>query len=359
MAISELPKKINSNISNNAYQLIDFINKSNIYIKNSNTSTILVDYQTIKDNLDTLKKVIYLCNITQINCLDYESALFLEKELDENIVLSLVDDYENKDRSYIDVTKFKNHVLYIPLSYFMWNPNFDSTCNIHCLRYDLYTNMISMSGDKTLTKDTLYKVKKIITDLNASNLSDIDKCLIVSNYLQSKVQYVSNNIITSSEQEYIIDAKKEDVVREKVSSINTVLDESYGLCIAIANTTTLLLNNPTFNINTRSLYGCSHVWNVVVINGKKYYMDNTWNITRNKDKVKEALKAKSFSDEYLLFGLDTAKRIGYHNSDCYIDGYIEDNDYDKIEIHLSRKKLSKSINFKYDEKLRFNSRIYK
>ena len=45
-------------------------------------------------------------NISQINCLDYESALFLESHLEEDVDLALVDDYENKDRSYIDTTKF-------------------------------------------------------------------------------------------------------------------------------------------------------------------------------------------------------------------------------------------------------------
>lgn len=47
-----------------------------------------------------------------------------------------------------------------------------------------------------------------------------------------------------------------------------------------------------------------HTYFVQVIDGKQYVVDNTWGITRNSNKMGEALKAKSFSDEYLLIGND-------------------------------------------------------
>lgn len=45
--------------------------------------------------------------------------------------------------------------------------------------------------------------------------------------------------------------------------------------MAIANLTTLLLNNPIMNVNTRSVYGYSHAWNVIKIGSSQYYIDNT------------------------------------------------------------------------------------
>ena len=50
------------------------------------------------------------------------------------------------------------------------------------------------------------------------------------------------------------------------------------------------------------------------MDGKDYYIDNTWNITRNPNKFEETLKAREFTTKYTLFGSDTAKIIGHHIS---------------------------------------------
>ena len=125
------PVSINTN-KHNTYKLEDFIGKNDAFIKSSNTGTILVNYYCLINNLDLL-----------INCLDYESAVFLEENLADNIDLALVDDYQNKDRSYIDTTKFVRHNFSIPLSYFMWGIKFENSCNIRCLRYREYDTMTS------------------------------------------------------------------------------------------------------------------------------------------------------------------------------------------------------------------------
>ena len=122
-----LPKRRVSNVNenkHNSYKLEDFIGKSDDFIKASKTGTILVNYDIVVKNLDLLKKIISILSISQINCLDYESAIFLENNLEDNIDLALVDDYQNRDRSYIDTTKFVKHNFYIPLSYFMWGIKF-------------------------------------------------------------------------------------------------------------------------------------------------------------------------------------------------------------------------------------------
>ena len=40
----------------------------------------------------------------------------------------------------------------------------------------------------------------------------------------------------------------------------------------------------------------------VLIDGKYYYFDNTWSITRNENVSEEGLIALSFTKKYLLFG---------------------------------------------------------
>ena len=356
-----LPKRrpVSINVNNhNTYKLEDFISKSDDFIKTSNTGTILVNYDCLINNLDLLRKIISILGISQINCLDYESAIFLEENLDDNIDLALVDDYQNKDRSYIDTTKFVRHNFFIPLSYFMWGIKFENSCNIRCLRLKDYDTMTSINGNNILYRDILEKLKKIIQSIDSEELSDLDKCILVSNYLQSKVQYVEDGLKSHADKVYIIEALEEEVTREKVGSIESVINENYGLCMSIANTTTLLLNNPIMNVNVRTLYGDSHAWNIITIDGKQYYIDNTWSITRNKNRVEEALKATNFSDEYLLFGTSTSSAIGHHNSKCYYTGKVEQDDYSRETIKEHIKVLSKKHSFTdYPKSLKFKSKV--
>lgn len=359
--IPSLPKKSHDENRNATYKLEDYVGKSDDFIKSSIFLSILVSYDSLINNFDLLRKIISIKNINQINCLDYESAIFLEENLDANIDLALVDDYQNKDRSYIDTTRFVKHKFSIPLSYFMWGVNFDDSCNICCFRFNSSDNMGSLNGNKILHRDILLKLKEIIQSIDSKELSVLDRCILVSNYLQSKVQYVEDGLKShAADGVYVIEAPDEEVSREKVGSIESVINENYGLCMAIANTTTLLLNNPIMNVNVRSLFGDSHVWNVITIDGKQYYIDNTWAITRNKNRVEQALKATSFSDEYLLFGTSTSSVIGYHNSSCYCIGAVEQDDYSREDIEKRVKVLSKSYPFtNYSKSLRFKSKLEK
>ena len=103
---------------------------------------------------------------------------------------------------------------------------------------------------------------------------------------------------------------------------------------------TILLNNPTFNINTRNMFGSGHFWNLVILKDESYFMDNTWAITRNPNRVEGALKAKDFSQEYLLFGSKKADIIRNHSTSCYIPGTISMDDFDTKELNNIKKSLS-------------------
>jgi len=344
--------------TNRTYKLEDFIGKDEDYIKNSLTGSILIDSRVLSNNLDLLRKIISIKGNIQINCLDYVSALCVENNIEDDVIIALVDDYQNRDRSYIDTTEFKKHKFFIPLSYCMWDPVISESCHVYCFRHADFDTMVSWNGDKLLYKETIEKAKEIVGQINCSDLSALDKCVLVSNYIQSKVQYVEG-IESYADKTYMVDAKPEEVAFDKVSSVDTVLNHNYGLCVSIANVTTLLLNNPTFNINARSVFGSSHAWNIVKLDGENRYIDNTWGITRNKNRVDEALKAEEFSSDYMLFGSVRASQIGHHMPETRVDE-VETDDYCQEKIERSRKKLSKTISFSnYGTALPFRSRIKK
>ena len=275
---------------NKTYKLAEFVGKSDEYIKNSGYDHIAVDYDTLVDNFDLLKHILEITKKGSISCYDYESALLLESILPSKISLDLVDDYRNKDRSYIDTSMFENHPFSMPLSYVMWNPHFKEKCDIRCFRNAQSDAMTSLNGNTSISKDTIKKLYEIVNELNVGE-DDLEKILLVSNYIQSKIQYVECGKTVLSDGTYVPLAPLKLITREIVSSIENIINKYYGLCMGIANTTTLLLNNPIMNVNVRSLYGCEHAWNLVKTNDTLYYVDNTWSITLNPSRLPSALKA--------------------------------------------------------------------
>ena len=111
--------------------------------------------------------------------------------------------------------------------------------------------------------------------------------------------------------------------------------------MGIANLSTLLLNNEVMNVETESVCGSGHVWNKVLIDGKYYYFDNTWSITRNENVSEEGLIALSFTKKYLLFGNNTANSIGHHNPESIFiyDGVISEDDIENIDYESQFKYL--------------------
>lgn len=343
----------NPNI-NYSFKLVEFIGKSKEYIENTKSNIICVNYKSLIDNFSLLKYLLTVKNFS-IVCEDYESALFLENNLDENIKIKLLDDYENKDRNYINTNYFQKTTFSFPFSYCMWNPNINSEANVDFYRnnFNLICDMNTANATNKISKDFLLKTKEIIEKLNKENLSDIEKIIIVSNYLQSKVQYVEG-IRSNADKIYEIQTNE---VLKSDDLTQTVIEENYGTCGAITGATTLLLNNPTFNINTRNMFGSGHFWNLVILKDKNYFMDNTWAITRNPNRVEGALKAKNFSQEYLLFGSKKADIIRNHNTSCYIPGIISMDDFNAKELNNIKKKLSTKTQIgNYSNELRFKSK---
>lgn len=355
----ELPKiKIVERVTNKSYKLSDFIGKDNEYIKNSVYGHIFIDnIDVLKNNFDLLIHILKLVN-KDIICNDYESVLFLEKNLDNNIKTKLLDDGLNKDRSYINLDELEKVNLFIPLIYSLWNIKTGKDISVVNYKNDTSNNMYNDNGNRRIKLDDLKRIKELIYKLDEliKNPNDIGKCILISNYIQENIQYVEGIESRAKDGIYNINTNEKNLC-EKASLIETVINEHYGLCVGIANTTSLLLNNPIFNVDIRTIAGCNHGWNVVNIDGKSYYIDNTWSVTRNKDRLDYALKAKSFTDEYLFFGKRKALEISHHIPESSLLNYnLENDNLDRSIIQNNKNELGKVLNYKYEHKLVFQSK---
>lgn len=272
-----------------------------------------------------------------------------------------MDDFQNCDRSYLELNQFEKCEIEIPLCYTLWNPSLQEKQLVTLGNHEYNLNPIYFNSWENISLENLKKIKEIIERiaLQCSHLSDLEKAILISNYLQNSVQYVDdNNISEASDGVYITDSKNMPVTNCDVSSPEVVLLQGYGKCAGIAAATTLLSNNPSINLNVRPIRNGGHAWNIIEINGKHYYIDNTWNITRNPDRFYESLKAQSFNIQYLFFGQETADLIGHHTP-YILHQDIATDDIDRKQVLESTKKLAKSIAFNGYTKPVFESHLQK
>ena len=198
-----------------------------------------------------------------------------------------------------------------------------------------YLNPTSINGNKKLSYDDYVSISRKIEELSKFNCkNEKEKVALISDYIQSQTQYIDGYESVSSKGTFITPDFPEYIdYRSKSGLVETVINDNNGVCMGIANASTLLLNNPQVDLEVESVYGCSHVWNKVLIDGKYYYFDNTWSITRNENMSEEGLIGLSFTRKYLLFGQKTANAIGHHDPQSifiYDDGVISEEDIDNI-----------------------------
>ena len=178
-------------------------------------------------------------------------------------------------------------------------------------------------------------------------------------YIQNRTQFVEENNRSHNGCVYITDSKGVEVTREKVCSAENVILNKFGLCCGIATAMEMLGNNKDVKLNIHTTRGNEHVWNYVKLGNNWYHSDTTWCITNNPNRYPESLKAKEFSDEYLIFGNKRAKSLRYHDSTTVTpdiaDGMINQNYHKDIEKRVKR--LSKDFQFTDYEEPVFESRI--
>lgn len=304
-------------------------------------NAIVISIEDLSVNMDKLIELLDQYKEIQLKFKDFESVIFIDKILKNKIVNKafLMDDSLKKDRGYIDLTILKNINLTIPLNYLMWGVKFTDSIETYCLiihnTKSNYLNPISSNGNEKLSYDDHVKILRKIEELSKMNpISDEEKVALISDYIQSRTQYICGYESPSSKGTFITPDFPEYInYRTKSGLVETVMNNNNGVCMGIANLSTLLLNNPQMDVEVESVYGCSHIWNKVLIDGKYYYFDNTWSITRNENISDEGLIALSFSKKHLFFGQKTADTIGHHipESIFIYDGVISEEDMGDID----------------------------
>lgn len=269
---------------------------------------LYADYETVVNNFDFFLRVVRIMMINGYNTINvdsYETVKFINDNLKDkmDIVLNVLDDYETKDRSEIIEAEIDKCKFTIPLSYIMWGIDFDNLMYVNVTSY--HNNALNYNGNTSISLDTLKRVKDIIGYLKSlGRFSDLQIIILVSNYLQKNTEYLAENVDTYGEYIAKVDNPVEGL-EDEVGLIETVLFKKYGLCTGIANSTTILLNNPAFKIDTRTIFNKGHALNITKYNGEYYFLDNTWNITRSKQEFEKAIKPVKFNSKYILYGKRT------------------------------------------------------
>lgn len=332
---------------------------------------LVLTIQDIKNNEDLFLEYIVKKGIA-IYCKDYESALLVNELVNKGIIkpyeIYLMDDQEQKDRSYIDATVFKNVTLRVPNTYAMWGVKFDDKLWVYQyqLQNDL-TNETEFSG--YYDHETLKEVERIALMISEfpEVLTDVEKIILVSNYLQKYCQFIEGKESHVGNDIYVLDdVQDENSVNPKnvtqivLGDSKTALFNNFGVCRTFADATTLLLNNPYLRIKTRNVRSeYPHVWNVVELNGKTYQLDNSRAISRGKYRLPDALKTAGFDYEYVLYGQAYSDEIGHEkmNDRTYLSLPLSIESFDRryIEAAVEHLKDTDMVNFNYGDKVFYRS----
>lgn len=341
--MTDLPKRRIKLSSDNDLIKKDYSYRNilNQNIQDYQINAVIISIEDLSCDMTKFIQLIEKNPTIQLKFMDYDSVVFIDKILKRTIENKafLMDDSTRKDRGYIDLTKLKHIHLTIPLNYLMWGVRFNQSIDTYCfLMYNHtadYWNPTSLNGNESLSyKDYRIIMQKIEELTKFHPTSSKEKVALVSDFIQSCVQYIDGYESTTSKGTFITpDFPECDKYLKKSGLVETVIKEHNGVCMGIANLSTLLLNNSQMDVEVESVYGCSHAWNKVLIDGKHYYFDNTWSITRNEDLCEDGLVALSFTKKYLLFGEKTSNSIGHHNraSRLIYDGVASEEDIDQLD----------------------------
>lgn len=312
--------------------------------------SIVLSEKDLDLDMSKLIELIHTQKIT-IWCLDYNSVTFLNSILKEKVsnLITLVDDGLRIQRDYIDLAKLENITVRIPLTYLMWGVKFNDVIDTYSSRTSIPGEIYEAdysNNNTTLTLEDLKRIKVTLQNLARHNPKDtIEKVYLVSDYIQSKTQFIEGHESVSTRGTFVTPLYPE----LNPGLVETVNNLGYGVCVGITNLSTMLLNNPTLYTETESVFGCNHAWNKVLIDGKYYYFDTTWNITRSTNPSESSLITLSFQRKYLLFGTKTAKSIGHHEQQSlsiYNNGVMSEEDYQKLISYNSRFNYNQEPHYK-------------
>lgn len=309
-------------------------------------------------------------NMDIIECKTYDQALIIKNikdnddDLDE-LNIRLADDYEIRDRSYIDSTIFKKSgiKLAVPLNYVTWNIKFDDEIDVYSggdLRNFHDKDILYV---KKINKEDLKEINRIcqmVADF-PEKLTDIEKIIIICNYIERYCQFIEGAQSHLGKDIYQLDDKivLEQIKNDALDNPATALLNNFGVCRTFAQAITLLLNNPYIKVNAHMLKGGAHVWNSVELDGITYQLDITRCITRSKNRDNNNLKTLKFDMSYILFGTDFSDNVCHENVEGYYPKELSKESFNQDYLRASFEHLEETglIKFDYsDEKIPYSQR---
>ena len=324
---------------------------SDVEIDKFNEAEYILLDDSIYYDLDKFIEICHRNKLVSFMSPDFDRVKFINSSVSDHIFnpISLIDDGEMRDRSYIKKKEyFKFSRFGVPLSYIMWNPEFDSY---------LYTYFASKNNgepcdlpyvDKVFWRKNLEQIHSDLDDLD--DLGEFKNIYEVSDYIQGNIQYVGDNEVRIGDYDYVFSDSPTHKVVIDASKVGTVLDDRYGTCTGISAYTMLLLNNPKLKVNCRILYNGSHAWNFVYHNGSLYLSDNALNIISGD--ISDNLMSRSFNTKYVLFGHDRELPVHrFFNNNLVGFENINDSSLDVFAYHEygERKGHFKVLKMKHEE----------
>ena len=333
---------------------------------------MILSIDELKDNIDIFIK--YSKKVLDYCCKDYESALLLNRLMNDGKIeshnITLMDDNKMQDRSYIDTTIFNNRLI-IPDSYLMCGVKYQNTVITYCFTNKARGGYYFDTENIEIDNETIQEAKRIASMIAEFPypLTDIEKIIIVSNYIQMYNQFIGGLESHVGQEKYVIDSINDnDLFFKKINTNDSIFDKPstallrhFGVCRTFAFATTLLLNNPYLKINIKNVKNDigDHIWNVVELNGKLYHLDNSRNISRGKNRMDDALRATKFNIDYLLIGQDTIRQMGHETiaDSLVLYSPLSDKDIDRNYIEAAIENLENTgmISFEYGDKAFYSS----
>lgn len=219
--------------------------------------------------------------------------------------------------------------------------------SIYDLNNALLGNIPYEIKEDKLTK-AFEKAKEIVKELIKPEMTDLEKELILHNY-----------VVTHSE--YDIDNYEKDKITVDAGSAYGILVKGIGVCSGYAESLQLLLN--LSNVECRWVVGMAgqpgntglHAWNIVKIDGEYYHLDATWDdpvpdmgnhLTLQYFNLPDDVIEVNHTWEKSNYNACTSKKFSYFRDmafPVYQDGWIyysslsDENGLYKIRIDGSKK----------------------
>lgn len=348
-----------------------YIDWNQFSVEDINASSVIIYAHDLERDIQKdIKKAEILRNMANLQNLticsdDFNIGIYLSEVLKEIRTFRdfhLIDDFKNSDRTNISATKLAKgtRLITIPNSYIQWGAK-KKNLNYGYHKIDGVPVALKDTADSNNcypSEDALAEIDRIVDEFcQIPDLTLIDKVVLVSNYLQRHVQFVSGKISEAADGKYIC----EDYSYEKYGGIDTVdnvLFDRIGKCNCISRTMMLMLNNPKMNVNCRIASTLNHSFCTIYDDetGELYCIDPTWCISRNPNRFNETLKASKFSDEYLMIGKDKLSTMDHHDNINLLQQEFAEIGVDRTLIQQSIDKLKRyGIKFEYPEEISLKS----